>query len=210
MELYLIRHGETEMNRADVFRGRADPPLNQRGLEQAGCLGEGLAGLDFEAFYASPLLRSMQTAEAAARPHRGQVLPLEGFIDVDYGEWSGLRVDEVRSRWPREFALWVGNPAEVVFPGGESLAGVFSRLKEGLLFLRTSHTGNVLVVGHKVVNRLVLCACLGLGPEGIWRLDQSNGAVNRIAASAIDGEWVVRSMNDTAHLAACMSREQDT
>lgn len=210
MELYLVRHGETEMNRADVFRGRADPPLNRRGFEQAGCLSEGLAGVDFEGFYASPLLRAMQTAEAVAGPRGSVVRPLDHFVDVDYGEWSGLRVDEVRSRWPRDFQLWVNDPARVVFPGGESMAGAFSRLKRGLACLRESHDGKVLVVGHKLVNRLVLCACLGLEPRGIWRLDQSNGAVNRITTSDIDGGWVVRSMNDTVHLTTCMSREQDT
>ncbi len=130
MELYLVRHGETEMNRVDVFRGRSDPPLNETGLEQARAVGESLARLDFQAFYASPLKRSMQTAQAIADRHVSEVRPFPAFIDIDYGEWSGKSVEEVRSRWPREFSLWSESPAEVVFPGGESLAGAYARLSE--------------------------------------------------------------------------------
>jgi broad specificity phosphatase PhoE len=208
VELYLVRHGETEMNRADLFRGRSDPPLNETGLEQARAAGESLACLEFQAFYASPLTRSMRTARAIAERHASEVLPFPAFIDIDYGAWSGLSVEEVRSRWPREFSLWSESPAEAVFPGGESLSGAYARLAEGLAALRDMHAGRVLVVGHKVVNRLVLCVCLGLGPEGMWRLDQSNGAINVVESR---GEsWMVKRLNDVAHLSSCMSRDQLT
>jgi broad specificity phosphatase PhoE len=96
-----VRHGETEMNRADLFRGRSDPPLNETGLEQARATGESLARLEFRAFYASPLARSMRTARAIAERHASEVRPLPAFIDIDYGAWSGLSAEEVRSRWPR-------------------------------------------------------------------------------------------------------------
>ncbi len=208
MELYLLRHGETEMNRADVFRGRADPPLNERGLEQARAAGQSLSGLGFEAFYASPLTRSMQTARAVALPHASEVVPLPAFIDVDYGEWSGLGVEEVRSRWPEELRTWAERPSEAAFPGGESLLEARERLARGLEGLRKGHAGRVLLVGHKVVNRIALCICLGLGLEGIWRLDQSNGAINVVAST--DGGWLVKRMNDVGHLSACASRDQLT
>ena len=110
MELILVRHGETAYNRADVFRGRVDLPLNKRGVQQAGAAADYLSEHDFEAFHCSPLQRAVQTARAIAEPHGGEVSPLESFIDVDYGEWSGKSVDEVRDSWPREFAIWVEDP----------------------------------------------------------------------------------------------------
>ena len=208
MELYLVRHGETEMNRADVFRGRSDPPLNPRGLEQARAAGDTLSSLDFEAFYASPLTRSMQTARAIAEPHSGEVAPFPPFIDIDYGDWSGLGVEEVRARWPETLRQWAESPSGTIFPGGESLVGARERLREGLEALRELHSGRVLLVGHKVVNRITLCICLELGLEGIWRLDQSNGGINVIGT--VDGGWMVRRMNEVGHLSACPSRDQLT
>ena len=209
MELYLLRHGETGMNRADVFRGRADPPLNERGLEQAGGWPEPVRP-GFRGFLREPA-DPLHADGAGSRPsaHASEVGPLTAFIDVDYGEWSGLGVEEVRSRWPEELRIWAERPSEAAFPGGESLPEARERLGRGLDVLRKGHTGRVLLVGHKVVNRMALCVCLGLGLEGIWRLDQSNGAINA-SPLATDGGWLVRSMNDVGHLSACTSRDQLT
>ncbi len=208
MELYLVRHGETEYNRADIFRGRSDPPLNENGMTQALMAGRYLGGLEFEGFYHSPLLRARQTAEQIASFHHQTPTPLEQLIDVDYGEWSGKSVEEVRSRWPREFDLWINQPSRLVFPGGESLISVYDRLKDALSWLAEQHRKRVLAVGHKVINRIMLCIALGLDLEGIWRIDQSNGAINIIAS--VDGRWMVKRMNDVCHLVTCMSPDQQT
>jgi broad specificity phosphatase PhoE len=136
------------------------------------------------------------------------VQPLGYFIDVDYGEWSGKTVEEVRRNWPREFELWVKRPGELVFPGGESLKEVCQRVNEGLLWLRDHNQQRVLLVGHKLVNRIILCIVLGLSLEGIWSIDQSNGAINVI--TTFDERWMIRRMNDVSHIESCLSREQLT
>ena len=208
MELVLVRHGETEYNRADVFRGRVDLPLNERGREQAGAAARYLEGEAFEAFYSSPLTRSMQTARAIAAPHGAEVEALDPFIDVDYGEWSGKSIEEIRRTWPREFAAWAENPEEAVFPGGESVSEVRERLRRGLEMLASRHEGRVLLVGHKLINRLVLCIVLDLPTRGIWRVEQSNGAINVISHG--ERGWVLRRMNDVAHLRGLESNDQQT
>lgn len=208
MELVLVRHGETEYNRADVFRGRVDLPLNERGREQAEAAARYLEGVDFEAFYSSPLQRSMQTAGAIAAPHGGEVKPLEYFIDVDYGEWSGKNIAEIRKTWPQEFAVWANNPEEAAFPGGEPVREVRERLRKGLEWMSSRHEGTVLLVGHKLINRLVICIVLDLPTRGIWRVEQSNGAINIISHG--ERGWVLRRMNDVAHLRGLESKDQQT
>jgi broad specificity phosphatase PhoE len=208
MELILVRHGETEFNRADLFRGRTDLPLNERGKLQARAAADYLSGLDFSAFYSSPLLRAVETAELIAAPHRGEVRPLQFFIDVDYGQWSGKSIEEIKSAWPGEFALWAGDPEKAVFHGGESMAEVRKRLEEGIEWLAADHDGRVLLVGHKLINRLILCIFLGLPTSGIWRVEQSNGAINVISRG--ERGWTVRCMNDTSHLEGIASADQQT
>ena len=208
MELILLRHGETEYNRADVFRGRVDLHLNERGKAQAKAAAGYLAAEDFESFYSSPLLRSMQTAEAVAEPHGGRVNPNDFFIDVDYGHWSGKNIDDIRAGWPREFAIWSDDPEMAAFPGGEAVKEVRERLYEGLEWLSREHQGTVLLVGHKLINRIILCIVLGLPTSGIWRVEQSNGAINLISRG--ERGWVLRRMNDISHLRGLESEEQQT
>lgn len=208
MELILVRHGETEYNRADVFRGRVDLPLNDRGRMQARAAASYLSGHHFEAFYSSPLKRTMETAQAIAEPHGGEVYPLADFNDVDYGLWSGKSVEEVCEAWPEIFTRWVDNPEEVVFPEGESLRWVRERLRAGLERLAGEHDGTILLVGHKLINRLLICIILGLPTSGFWRVDQSNGAINVIAYG--ERGWMLRRMNDTGHLKGMESADQRT
>ena len=208
MELILVRHGETEYNRADVFRGRVDLPLNERGQAQARAAADYLSARAFESFYCSPLLRAMQTAEAIAEPHGGDLDPNDYFIDVDYGEWSGKNITEIRENWPREFSIWSDNPEMAAFPGGEAVKEVRERLYEGLEMLSRTHEGTVLLVGHKLINRIMLCIILGLPTSGIWRVEQSNGAINFISRGK--GGWVLCRMNDISHLRGIESKEQQT
>lgn len=208
MEIILVRHGETEYNRVDVFRGRVDLPLNERGRVQADAAADYLSTHGFEAFYSSPLLRAMQTAQAIAKLHGGEVHPLESFIDVDYGEWSGKSIDEIRDSWPREFAAWAKDPEIAVFPGGEAVREVRERLKEGLDRLAREHEGTVLLVGHKLINRILICIVLGLPTAGIWRVGQSNAAISFISHG--NRGWVLERLNDTSHLHGLESSDQQT
>lgn len=209
MELVLVRHGETEYNRADLFRGRADLPLNERGKLQAEAAGRYLAGLYFEGFYSSPLRRALETASLIAAPHGAGVSTMEEFVDVDYGLWSGKSVEEIKEAWPEEFRLWAEEPEKVIFPGGEALQEVRDRLERGLESLRSKHGGRVLLVGHKVVNRLLLCIVLGLSTSGLWKLEQDNGAINIIRWEESRG-WVLIRMNDVSHLQGLLSGPQRT
>ncbi len=208
MELVLVRHGETEFNRADVFRGRVDLPLNERGEEQARATSGYLAAQAFQAFHSSPLRRSLRTAEVIAEPHGGKVTPLEYFIDVDYGLWSGKSLDEIRETWPREFAVWVDDPEKTVFPEGEAVREVRERLSEGLDWLAREYDSTVLLVGHKLINRITVCIVLGLPTSGIWSVGQSNAAVNMISHG--EKGWVLQRLNDTSHLRGLESNEQQT
>ena len=97
-EILLIRHGETEWNAAELFRGRADIPLNENGLRQAGLLSEYLKDKQIDAIYSSPLGRARKTAEIISGRHGLEVMSSGGLIDIDFGEWQGLAHREVNNR----------------------------------------------------------------------------------------------------------------
>jgi broad specificity phosphatase PhoE len=198
--IILVRHGQTEWNRVERFRGRADVPLNETGLAQAEATGRRIASMwQPVAVYASPLSRAVKTAEAIARSFALPVQVHPGLADIDYGLWQGLTPDEARARWPEIVEAWYTAPHTVHIPGGETLADLRTRAMATVNDLAARHSGQTLgMVGHTVINRIILLGVLGLGNDRFWRIRQDTCAINVFEAEA-DGFTLV-SMNDTCHL----------
>jgi probable phosphoglycerate mutase len=198
--MILVRHGQTEWNRVERFRGRADVPLDETGLAQAGATGRRIAAeWQPAAVYSSPLSRAVKTAEAIAG-HFG--LPVQvhpSLTDIDYGEWQGLTPDEARERWPGAVDAWYNVPQIARIPGGETLDDLRDRAMEAVCALAARHEGQTIVlVGHTVVNRAILLAVLGLGNGRFWRLRQDTCAINVFEA---EGDvFILALLNDTCHL----------
>lgn len=197
--ILLVRHGQTEWNRVERFRGQFDVPLNATGLRQASQTAERIARQWHpEAVYTSPLGRAAQTAAAIAAACGLQAAPCPGLIDIHYGLWQGLTPDETREQWPDDLANWYEHPEKAEIPGGESLGQVRERALAALADHCQQHRGQQMVlVSHTVVNRLILLGVLGLGNERFWFLRQEPCAINVIERSA-QGDTLV-SMNDFGH-----------
>jgi probable phosphoglycerate mutase len=198
--LILVRHGETEWNRVERFRGRADVPLNSTGLAQAEASARRIrAGWQVTAVYCSPLSRAAVTASALAAPFQLTATPLQDLIDIDYGEWQGKSPEEVGSLWPDLLSAWYKKPHTVRIPGGESLDDVRARCGRVLRQIAAQHReGSVVVVAHTVINRVILLEVLSLGNDRFWRIRQDPCAINEIEG---DGEELTLvSMNDTCYL----------
>ena len=207
--IVLVRHGQTAWNREVRFRGQADVELDEFGLQQAQATGRYLAARwPVVAVYASPLRRATQTAEAIARAHGLTAHPLEGLLDINFGEWQGLSPDEVAQRYPALYEAWWEAPHTVHFPGGEGLDDVRSRIVAALDEVIARHPEQaVALVSHTVANRVLLCAVLGWGNDRFWRLRQETCAVNVFDAED-DGAFTVVLLNDTCHLQGLSESER--
>jgi 2,3-bisphosphoglycerate-dependent phosphoglycerate mutase len=98
--IVLARHGETDWNREGRIQGHSDPPLNERGREQARELAERLAAETIDALYASDLRRALETAEIVAARLRLPIVVDPALREADMGSWSGLTVAEIEQRFP--------------------------------------------------------------------------------------------------------------
>lgn len=198
--LILVRHGQTEWNRVERFRGRADIPLNETGLAQADATGRRVAAeWQPAAIYSSPLSRAFKTAEAIAKHYDLPVQIHPGLIDMDYGEWQGLTPDQVKVRWPEIHDAWFNHPETAHIPGGETLDDLRRRGMAAVDELATRHAGQTIVLaGHTVINRVILLGVLGLGNDHFWRLRQDNCAINVFEADG--GVFTIVSLNETSHL----------
>ena len=200
MRLFLVRHGETAWNKEEVFRGRVDVELNEHGLEQGRLTAGALRRLELAAVYSSPLGRAHETARLIAEPHGLPVIGEPDLTDLDFGSWQGLSHQQVKEQYPDMYQAWLTTPQKLQFENGESLDDVRSRALDVVSRLSVLHRNqNVVAVSHRAVNKVLLCALLGLDNSHFWSLRQDTCAINVIEEDDRHG-YIIRSLNDTSHI----------
>ena len=198
-KVILVRHGETDWNREQVFRGRIDVNLNRTGLAQARAVRGCLEDIKIDAIYSSPLSRAFETARILGENRDLEVKIEEGFIDIDFGEWQGLSHKKVKEEYADLYESWLTKPQEVTFPEGESLKEVDKRSVKSLENVVKNHPeGTLAIVSHRVLNKVLLCAILGLELSHFWYIKQDTCAINRFEYK--DENYYLTLLNDTCHL----------
>src|SRR5580765_4014677 len=152
---FLVRHGVTVLGAEDRFAGATDVALSDEGREQTRRLAERLSDEKIVAVYASPLGRTVETAQILAAPHKLEVQTRDGFREISHGRWEQMTRREVEEKFPEEAAEWEKDPYTFAPVGGESGLAVTARALPALIELVRTHPGeNILVVSHKATIRL--------------------------------------------------------
>jgi broad specificity phosphatase PhoE len=202
-KIVLVRHGETEWNVGEVFRGRIDVELNETGLKHAGLLAAYLSIWKIDAVYSSPLKRALKTAEVIARYHQLDVQVAPGLIDFDYGEWQGLSHQEVKDKYRELYAAWLKHPQQVKMVDGDSLDEVRKRAMEVLEGVIAKYEGSVVLVSHRVVNKVLICALLGLDNSHFWNIGQDACGITNFVCE--NKRFILTRHNDTSYLGVSKS-----
>jgi broad specificity phosphatase PhoE len=197
-KLILARHGETVWNVEKIYRGRTDVNLDGVGIKQAELLAKYLSNWELEAIYSSPLRRALDTANIIARYQKIGVHIAEGLIDFNYGKWQSLPEQEAKRLYPTLHNEWHNNPHNVRMPGGESLEDVSRRAIEVVNDVLSKYQGSVVLVSHRVVNKVLICSLLGLDNSCFWNIKQDVGGITIF--NYADGRFVLARHNDTSHL----------
>ncbi|GAA3541369.1 bifunctional RNase H/acid phosphatase [Amycolatopsis ultiminotia] len=206
-KLLLLRHGQTEMSVDRRYSGRVDVPLTEHGRGQAAAAAKRLAAMpglidaDGEPapIVASPLTRTMQTAQAVADAAGGRVETHPGLIETDFGEWDGLTFAEAAQRDPDLHRSWLRDSSAAP-PGGESFDAVYERIGTVLHELVEQYGGRtVVVVSHVTPIKTLLRMGLDAGPALLFRLHLDLASLS-IVEFYPDGNASVRLVNDISHL----------
>lgn len=195
----IVRHGRTEWNRVERFRGRVDIGLDEVGMKQAEVAAKRIREWPISAIYSSPLRRAMDTAEIIAAPLELNVQPMSGIIDIDYGSWQGLSTEQVVARNDSLYSQWIESPQEVKFPDGESFIEVKERVASAIGHLIQRYPKETFVlVSHKVICQILILNLLGLDSSHFWQITQDICAMNLFEVRG--GIPSVLFLNDTCHL----------
>jgi len=197
-EIILVRHGETKWNREEIFRGRIDIELNKTGLEQAELLAKYLSSIKIDAIHSSPVERALKTAKVIAHYHKINVEISPGLIDLDFGEWQGLSLQKVKEQYKELYTEWVENPHLVRIPGGESLDEVRERAAAMVADVIAKYEGTVVLVSHRVVNKVLICALLGLDNSHFRNVRLDTCGITIFTYE--NGQFILVRHNDTSFL----------
>ncbi len=186
MEIYLIRHGETNWNLNRKVQGRSDIPLNDYGIElayktKAGLEGDGVC---FDAAYCSPLIRAVKTAQILLEGTGIEPVKDKRLEELDFGDFEGFSIEKAQTE-PEyaDFAKVFDEPASYVPRNGESFEELYERsrsfIKEVLLPLEGKRKC-VLIAAHGALIRGIMNVIGDIPISDFWQSVQRNCAVNKM------------------------------
>lgn len=188
----LIRHGENEYVKTGRLAGRKPGVhLNEKGHTQAQLLAESLRHLPIKAVYSSPLDRTMETATPLAEALKQEVIPREGLLEVDFGNWQDRTLKELRRR-----KLWKtvqSSPTQMRFPEGESFAEAQQRIAAELIELSRQHNSKDMFAcfGHSDMIKLAAAYFIGLPLDLFQRLMVQPASVTTLSITPDKGAALI-------------------
>jgi len=196
--IYIVRHGETQWNKEEVFRGRKDIPLNETGQKQAEMVGLYFRDKGIKRIVSSPLARAVQTAEAISKTTGMAVVSTEEFTDINFGAWEGLSLREVERRYPADLAVWKTLPENLKIKNGETLEMVRKRISIGLADVVPTKEGAVVVVTHRVICKMIVLHLLKIGNEHFWDMKYDPASITLVELN--NNQFTLAFSNETCHL----------
>ncbi len=180
--VYLLRHGQVKGYENFPVYGQTDVDLTEIGVLQMKQMAERLSLIEPKAIYSSDLKRSATGARLIARYHDVPLYFLPELREMDFGDWEGLTLSEIRHNFPEELQKREKDLINYKAPGeGESIADLSERIETVFERIRAEQKGNdIVIAAHGAVNRVILCKALGLDLDRMFNVHQGYGCLNII------------------------------
>jgi len=209
VKLFLIRHGQTELNLEGRYQGGMDTELTSVGIRQAKLAKKYLSMVIFSSIYSSPLKRALNTASIIADNGSPKVIVRDNLKEIDFGKWEGLKFNEINRKYKKEYQNWLNDPFNKPPTGGESFKSLTKRVTKEIdkIVSENDDGGNVAIITHGGVIVSLLVYWLRI-PYSRWRsIIQRQGAINIVV---IDKNFpYISQINYTGHLKPIYDDSED-
>jgi probable phosphomutase (TIGR03848 family) len=198
-QILLIRHAVNDFVKTGRLAGwTPEVHLNEEGKAQAEALGKRLADVPIKHLYASPLERTMETAQSICQHHPDlQIKVSQELGEVRYGDWEGKSIVSLQSR--KMWHIVQEYPSRACFPNGETMRGVQIRAVNAVEEIAAAHPRElVVIVSHADLIKMILAHFLGMHLDNFQRIVVSPASINSLLLGY--GRPYVGSMNDIGHL----------
>jgi len=192
--LYLIRHGETLLNRKGVFQGTTDCGLNDRGIKQSKELALRMKDINMDYIFSSTLKRSYMTASYIASAKSLVINEFKNLNEMDFGVWEDMHYKEIAKLYPKEWENWCNDHFKSSPLRGESFSNFHDRVIEALIKILKMYKGkSIVIVSHDGVMKVIASFLLKMGKEGFWSFKFEHGKYSLF--EVIDDICIIRKIN---------------
>ncbi len=214
IRLVLVRHGLSSFNAKGLIQGRTDNSLlTNEGYEQALKAGKALSKINFDKIYSSPLLRASETAKTITKSFsKEQEINFDkNLLEVDLSEWSGLKIDEIKNKYPEIYPIWKNDPENLILKRSDDktykpIQELFDQATNFIenifkIYLNKDDV-NILVVGHNAILRCLILLLLGKPNKGFRkiRLENASFSIINISSHGSSFKSQIECLNQTSHL----------
>ena len=181
--LVLVRHGQSEWNKKNLFTGWKDPKLTELGIEEAIMAGNllKLSNIEFDIMFTSDLFRAQETGRLILEQmDQSSILTIKDqcLNERNYGELAGLNKDDARKKWGEEQVHIWRRSFDIPPPGGESLKNTAERVLpyfETEIMPKVKDGLNILIAAHGNSLRALVMEIESISSEDIVKLEIATG-----------------------------------
>lgn len=180
MNIYFLRHGQTEENIKGTYYGSLDVGLGEKGIEEAKEASSILKNIAFDRVYTSGLKRTIETADIVIGQGTYEIIKDSRINEKSFGIFEGKTYEEIGDLYPKELEKWTNNWKYYCPEGGESYEMFYKRVKSFMDEIKETSLENILVITHGGVIRAVYCYILEENLDFYWRFASKNGDLTLI------------------------------
>ena len=181
--LVLVRHGQSEWNKKNLFTGWKDPNLTKQGINEASEAGKQLnsLGINFDVMFTSDLIRAQETGRIILKEMNQKsvaIVKSQKLNERNYGDLAGLNKDDAREKWGEDQVHIWRRSFDVPPPGGESLKNTAERVLpyfRSEILPKIQEGSNVLIAAHGNSLRALVMELERISPDKIVGLEISTG-----------------------------------
>ena len=214
IRLVLVRHGLSSFNAKGLIQGRTDDSLlTDEGYEQALKAGKALSKINFDKIYSSPLVRAAETAKTIEKSFEKEheIILDNNLLEVDLSEWSGLKINELKNKFPEIYPIWKNDPENLILkrcddktykPIQELFDQASNFIEDILRIYLDKDDVNILVVGHNAILRCLILLLMGKPKQGFRKIRLENASFSILNISKKDNSFKtqIECLNQTSHL----------
>lgn len=180
MNIYLLRHGQTEENRRGTYYGNLDISLNAIGISQGNKAKEFFNDIELDKVFVSDKKRTSEMAKLVLGQAEIQIIQDNRINETNFGDFEGKTYEEIKNIYPEECLCWQNNWMEFVPPNGESYIELCKRVKSFMEDIKKIEKDNILICTHSGVMRAIYCYVMNENIDLFWKFGCKNGDISVI------------------------------